>query len=274
MPAGISGYTRDGSLKRSPEGQIVTSDGYPLVPDITIRRTRDRSRSTRRARSTPISATGEPEQLGASRSWASPTRGLEAIGSNLFLETAASGPPFVNDPGDGGARDAPAGLSRGKLGRPRPRGDRTDRGTARLRAEREGHHCRRPDARRDDADPMMRRTFIAASLLAAGHSPAGAAFAGEALWPPERSAREKSSVPPTAARWTPTAGRAVRSCRGRHRHGRAPDARTSGRPIMPGDVGRRRWSAERRRSRLQSRLADDPAEGRALPMAPRATGCA
>jgi len=28
--------------------------------------------------------------------------GLEAIGSNLFLETAASGPPFIADPGTDG----------------------------------------------------------------------------------------------------------------------------------------------------------------------------
>ena len=36
MPSGISGYTRDGALKRSPDGQIVTSDGYPVAPGITI----------------------------------------------------------------------------------------------------------------------------------------------------------------------------------------------------------------------------------------------
>lgn len=36
MPSGISAYTRDGASKRSTEGQVVTSDGYPLVPDITI----------------------------------------------------------------------------------------------------------------------------------------------------------------------------------------------------------------------------------------------
>src|SRR5690606_7722973 len=65
MPSGISAYTRDGSLKRSPEGQIVTSEGYPLVPDITI---------PEDARSISINANGEvfayfsdrvePENLG------------------------------------------------------------------------------------------------------------------------------------------------------------------------------------------------------------------
>ena len=50
MPSGISAYTRDGSLKRSAEGQVVTSDGYPLVPDITI---------PEDARSIAINANGE-----------------------------------------------------------------------------------------------------------------------------------------------------------------------------------------------------------------------
>ncbi|HHI69854.1 MAG TPA: flagellar hook-basal body complex protein, partial [Rhodobacteraceae bacterium] len=36
MPSGVSAYTRDGALKRSADGLIVTSDGYPVVPDITI----------------------------------------------------------------------------------------------------------------------------------------------------------------------------------------------------------------------------------------------
>jgi len=36
LPSGISGYTRDGALKRSGDGLIVTSDGYPVVPNTTI----------------------------------------------------------------------------------------------------------------------------------------------------------------------------------------------------------------------------------------------
>jgi flagellar basal-body rod protein FlgG len=36
LPSGQSGYTRDGSLKRSPDGLIVTSDGNEVVPGITI----------------------------------------------------------------------------------------------------------------------------------------------------------------------------------------------------------------------------------------------
>ena len=104
MPSGLTGYTRDGSLKRSAEGVIVTSDGYPVVPGITI---------PADARGITISATGEvwadfadrlePEQLGQlTLSSFSNEKGLEAIGSNLFLESPASGAAFSGAPGQVG----------------------------------------------------------------------------------------------------------------------------------------------------------------------------
>ena len=104
LPSGISAYTRDGALKRSADGQIVNSDGYPLVPDITI---------PPDARSLSISADGEiyayfndridPELLGqiTLASFSNP-KGLEAIGSNLFLETSASGPSVISVAGTDG----------------------------------------------------------------------------------------------------------------------------------------------------------------------------
>lgn len=104
LPSGISAYTRDGSLKRSPEGQVITSEGYPLVPDITI---------PEDARSISINPNGEvfayfddrvePENLGqiTLASFVN-EKGLEATGSNLFLETVASGPPRVATPGQEG----------------------------------------------------------------------------------------------------------------------------------------------------------------------------
>ena len=104
LPSGISAYTRDGGLKRSAEGQIVTSDGYPVVPDMTI---------PEDARSISISADGEvfayfddrvePEALGqfTLTGFVNP-KGLEAIGSNLFLESPASGAPFAAAPGSDG----------------------------------------------------------------------------------------------------------------------------------------------------------------------------
>ncbi len=101
LPSGLSAYTRDGGLKRSADGLIVTSDGYPVVPEITI---------PSDARSLSVSADGEvyayfndrvePELLGQfTLATFSNVKGLEATGSNLFLETAASGPPLVSVPG-------------------------------------------------------------------------------------------------------------------------------------------------------------------------------
>ena len=111
LPSGVSAYTRDGSLKRSAEGQVVTSDGYPLVPDITI---------PEDARSIAISANGEvfayfndrvePENLGQiTLANFVNEKGLEAIGSNLFLESTASGAPQVAAPGEEGLGTIRAG---------------------------------------------------------------------------------------------------------------------------------------------------------------------
>jgi len=104
LPSGQSGYTRDGALKRAADGQVVTSDGYPVVPDITI---------PEDARSISINAEGElyayfndrvePELMGQlTLANFSNAKGLEAIGGNLFLETGASGAANVGVPGENG----------------------------------------------------------------------------------------------------------------------------------------------------------------------------
>ncbi len=104
LPDGSSAYTRDGGLKRSATGEIVTADGYPVVPGITI---------PAAATSLSINAQGDvyayfstqvkPQQIGT-LTLASfiNDQGLQAIGSNLFKETEASGPPTVAAPGQDG----------------------------------------------------------------------------------------------------------------------------------------------------------------------------
>ncbi len=104
MPSGISAYTRDRGLKLTGDGQVVTSDGYPVVPDITI---------PSDTRSLSINAEGEvygyfvdqiePQLLGqfTMAGFTNP-KGLEAVGSNLFIETPASGPSLVGTPGEDG----------------------------------------------------------------------------------------------------------------------------------------------------------------------------
>lgn len=104
LPSGASAYTRDGGFKRSADGQIVTSDGFPLVPGITI---------PDDATTIAINAAGEvyayfnnqvqPQLLGqVTMAGFTNEKGLEAIGSNLFLETEASGAPTVGTPGTEG----------------------------------------------------------------------------------------------------------------------------------------------------------------------------
>jgi flagellar basal-body rod protein FlgG len=104
LPSGLSAYTRDGGLKRSADGLIVTSDGFEVVPGVVI---------PNDARSLSINAAGEvwayfndrveAELLGQfSLAGFANEKGLEAMGSNLFLETAASGPALVGEPGTDG----------------------------------------------------------------------------------------------------------------------------------------------------------------------------
>ncbi len=104
LPSGESAYTRDGSLKRSADGLIVTSDGYPVSPEITI---------PSDARSISINGAGEiyayfqdnaEGQLLGQLTLAGFTnaKGLEALGSNLFSETEASGPPLQSTAGADG----------------------------------------------------------------------------------------------------------------------------------------------------------------------------
>ncbi len=101
LPSGQTAYTRDGGLKRTGEGLIVTNDGYPVAPEITI---------PSDVRSISINADGEvyayfvgseeAELLGQFTLTAfTNAKGLEAIGSNLFVETEASGQPLASTPG-------------------------------------------------------------------------------------------------------------------------------------------------------------------------------
>ena len=102
MPSGAAGYTRDGALKRSAEGLIVTSDGYPVAPGITIPSDARGVDDQRHRRG--LCRFRRPGRARADRAADDLTRftnekGLEAIGSNLFLESPASGAAFSGTPG-------------------------------------------------------------------------------------------------------------------------------------------------------------------------------
>lgn len=104
LPDGTTAYTRDGSFQLNSQGQIVTASGYAVTPAITVPANtvsitigRDGVVSVQQAGSpTPV-------QIGQIQlaSFINPA-GLQSIGENLYLETAASGTPSTNIPGTNG----------------------------------------------------------------------------------------------------------------------------------------------------------------------------
>ncbi|MEI6318318.1 MAG: flagellar basal-body rod protein FlgG [Pseudomonadota bacterium] len=104
LPDGSVSYTRDGAFQLDNQGQVVTSNGYPLQPTITI---------PPNAVSITVGSDGTVSVLAAGAT--APTQvgqiqlanfinpaGLQARGENLFLETAASGTAQTNVPGTNG----------------------------------------------------------------------------------------------------------------------------------------------------------------------------
>jgi flagellar basal-body rod protein FlgG len=98
---GTIGYTRDGSFKLNAQGQVVTTDGMPLLSgfqaipagaEISIAEDGQMTVST--------SSGSESYRLTLTR-FANPA-GLRSLGGNLYEETAASGTPEVGNPGEAG----------------------------------------------------------------------------------------------------------------------------------------------------------------------------
>jgi len=101
MPDGTTGYTRDGSFQVNAQGQLVTNNGFPVQPGITI---------PANATSITVSQEGlvsvvvpgqtQPQQAGQLQltNFINPA-GLEPKGQNLYTETAASGTPNTGTPG-------------------------------------------------------------------------------------------------------------------------------------------------------------------------------
>jgi flagellar basal-body rod protein FlgG len=101
LPDGTVGYSRDGSLKRDQDGQIVTNDGYPLEPAITVPAN---ATSLTIGKDGTVSVTtpgnAAAQQIGQIQlaDFTNPA-GLEPRGDNLYLETAASGAPQTGTAG-------------------------------------------------------------------------------------------------------------------------------------------------------------------------------
>lgn len=101
LPSGETAYTRDGTFGLSPNGEIVTADGFRVLPGVQI---------PNQARDVTINANGEVlvkldgqaalQNVGQIQTAIFANEaGLEAIGDNLFLETPASGQVQAGVPG-------------------------------------------------------------------------------------------------------------------------------------------------------------------------------
>lgn len=102
LPNGDTGYTRAGGFGKNADGEIVTSEGYRLTPNITV---------PNDAISVEINGEGEvlatmPNQVALQNlgqiqlaNFINPA-GLSAMGDNLFLETEASGAATIANPGE------------------------------------------------------------------------------------------------------------------------------------------------------------------------------
>lgn len=100
LPTGETAYTRAGNFAVNQTGQLVTTDGYSVLPQVTIPQT---------ATDVSISASGQVQVTLAGQTTTTQVAqlqlatffneaGLEAVGSNLFLQSGASGPPNVAAP--------------------------------------------------------------------------------------------------------------------------------------------------------------------------------
>ena len=103
-PNGETAYTRAGNFSVNAQGQMVTSDGYLVQPTVTI---------PQNSTNITISQSGQVQVMTPGNT--TPTvvgqlqlatflndAGLDAIGNNLFMESAASGPATAGNAGAAG----------------------------------------------------------------------------------------------------------------------------------------------------------------------------
>src|SRR5271156_2379221 len=101
LPSGEIGYTRSGAFQLDSTGSIVTSDGNPLDPAITVPNNAltitvgaDGTVSVTTPNTTASQTLGQIQLA----MFANPG-GMNSIGNNIFLATTASGDPITGVPG-------------------------------------------------------------------------------------------------------------------------------------------------------------------------------
>ena len=104
LPSGETAYTRDGTFSLSPEGQIVSADGYVVQPGVSIP-SNATSVTINTAGQVQVTIDGQtaPQTVGQIQLAVFPNdAGLDAQGDNLFLQSAASGNPVTGTPASPG----------------------------------------------------------------------------------------------------------------------------------------------------------------------------
>jgi len=105
MPSGEIGYTRNGQFHLSADNELVTAEGYLIEPAITLpAETVNFTVGNDGIVTATTAGNPTPTQIGQLQlaDFVNPA-GLQAIGQNLFIETAASGAPALNNPGTAGS---------------------------------------------------------------------------------------------------------------------------------------------------------------------------
>jgi flagellar basal-body rod protein FlgG len=101
LPTGETAYTRSGAFHMDAQGNVVTADGDPIEPSITIP-TGATSVTIGSDGTVSVTVPGQQaaQQVGSVQLALFPNPGgLNSVGKNLFLTTTASGDPVVGTPG-------------------------------------------------------------------------------------------------------------------------------------------------------------------------------
>jgi flagellar basal-body rod protein FlgG len=115
QPNGETRYTRDGALRMNAAGNLVTSDGFLISPQITIpAEAQSISISTDGTVQVQTAGSSTPSSVGQLTLTRFPNpAGLSAEGRNLFAETASSGSPSSSAPGLNGTGSLKSGYLEG-----------------------------------------------------------------------------------------------------------------------------------------------------------------
>ncbi|MCH9000454.1 MAG: flagellar basal-body rod protein FlgG [Proteobacteria bacterium] len=104
LPTGETGYTRNGALARSANGDLVNANGFIVQPGITIPSNAiGITINAQGAVSVTIQGQTAPQSVGQLQLATFPNEaGMRAMGDNLFIETTASGLATLGTPGSAG----------------------------------------------------------------------------------------------------------------------------------------------------------------------------